>query len=234
MVGYEFFPGTAKARTLEHATRRVPPYGSERAITTRKLLLKALTDRQIFRSPAGPPRGQTRCRIYRPRAGGWWHSPADLGCVVWGRSLDSPAAAHASSGYGHVMPAEPMIIPPLSPGADGVVVKGSQLVIGDWSACGTATEVAPLHVHHRDDEAWHVISGALRFRFEDREVDVDEGSSVLVPAGVAHTFGNAGPSPSRFIIILPKRLDELISRLHDSDPSEHMAIYERYASQLLE
>lgn len=141
---------------------------------------------------------------------------------------------HVSSGYGHVMPAEPMIIPPLSPGADGVLVKGSQLVIGDWSASGTATEVAPLHVHHQDDEGWHVISGALRFRFEAREVDVDAGSSVLVPAGVAHTFGNAGPSPSRFIIILPKRLDELISRLHDSDRSEHMAIYERYASQLLE
>ncbi len=132
------------------------------------------------------------------------------------------------------MTAEPMIIPALPAGADGVVVKGSQMVIGDWSGSGTATEVAPLHVHHQDDEAWHVISGALRFRFEDREVDVDAGSSVLVPAGVAHTFGNAGPSPSRFIIIVPKRLDELISRLHDSDPSEHVSIYERHATQLLE
>lgn len=129
---------------------------------------------------------------------------------------------------------EPMIVPALPLAADGVEMKGSQLVIGDWSASGTATEVAPLHVHHQDDEAWHVISGALRFRFEDREVDVDAGSSVLVPAGVAHTFGNAGPSPSRFIIILPKRLDELISRLHDSDRSEHIDIYRLFESELLE
>jgi mannose-6-phosphate isomerase-like protein (cupin superfamily) len=140
----------------------------------------------------------------------------------------------ALSDYGHVVAAVAMIIPASAPGADGVVVRGAQLVIGDWSASGTATEVAPLHVHHQDDEAWHVISGALRFRFEDREVHVGAGSSVLVPAGVAHTFGNAGPSPSRFIIILPERLDELIRRLHDTDRREHTAIYERHASQLLE
>lgn len=115
-----------------------------------------------------------------------------------------------------------------------MVIRGSELVIGDWAASGTALEVAPLHVHHEDDEAWHVISGALRFRFEDREVVVGAGSSVLAPAGVAHTFGNAGPAPSRFIIILPRRLDELIERLHETDPAEHAAIYERYGSQLLE
>jgi mannose-6-phosphate isomerase-like protein (cupin superfamily) len=129
---------------------------------------------------------------------------------------------------------EPLIIPALSLEAAGVVIRGSDLAIGDWAASGTAREVAPLHVHHRDDEAWHVISGALRFRFKDRQVTVGAGSSVLVPAGVAHTFGNAGPAPSRFIIVLPRRLDELIARLHETDRSEHMAVYQQYTSQLLE
>ncbi len=132
------------------------------------------------------------------------------------------------------MPTEPLIIPSTPADVGGIVIRGAELVIGEWSASGTAREVAPLHVHHRDDEAWHVISGALRFRFEDRTVVVGAGSSVLAPAGVAHTFGNAGPAPSRFIIILPSRLDELIERLHETDPTEHAAVYERYASQLLE
>jgi hypothetical protein len=52
--------------------------------------------------------------------------------------------------------------------------------------------------------------------------------------GVAHTFGNAGPDPSRYIIILPARLDELISALHEADRAEHAAIYRRYKSELLE
>ena len=131
------------------------------------------------------------------------------------------------------MSPEPMIIPPESvPG--GRVVRATTLVIGDWTADGAERYVAPLHVHHADDEAWHVISGALRFRFADQEVIAPAGGTVLVPAGTPHTFGNAGPAPSRFIIILPTRLDELISLLHASNPAEHPAIYRRYESELLE
>ena len=120
----------------------------------------------------------------------------------------------------------PMIISAQS-ASDGRTVRGTSLVIQDWPADGQATEVAPLHVHYADDEAWHVVSGALRFRFADHEVIAAAGSTVLVPAGVPHTFGNAGPEPSRFIIILPARLDELINQLHASDQAEHPNIYRR-------
>jgi mannose-6-phosphate isomerase-like protein (cupin superfamily) len=94
--------------------------------------------------------------------------------------------------------------------------------------------VAPLHVHHADDEAWHVISGALRFRLADREFVAEAGSTVLVPAGMAHTFGNAGPEPSRYVLIVPSRLDELISSLHAAAQGEHAAVYRRYESDVLE
>jgi hypothetical protein len=110
------------------------------------------------------------------------------------------------------------------PASDGRTVRGTSLVVQDWPADGQATEVAPLHVHY----------GALRFRFADHEVIAAAGSTVLVPAGVPHTFGNAGPGPSRFIIILPARLDELISVLHEAAPAEHLAIYRRFQSELLE
>ena len=26
----------------------------------------------------------------------------------------------------------------------------------------------PLHIHHKGDEAWHVLEGTLRFRYADR------------------------------------------------------------------
>jgi mannose-6-phosphate isomerase-like protein (cupin superfamily) len=120
------------------------------------------------------------------------------------------------------------------PGGDVDSVRGSRLVIQDAPAEGLASEVAPLHVHHADDEAWHVIAGALRFRFDGEELIAGAGSTVLVPAGVAHTFGNAGPDPSRYIIILPARLDDMISLLHETDQAEHAAIYRRYQSELLE
>jgi mannose-6-phosphate isomerase-like protein (cupin superfamily) len=128
----------------------------------------------------------------------------------------------------------PMIIPPQTGNGGGESIGGATLVIADWSAEGTEREVAPLHVHHADDEGWHVVSGAIRFRFEDREFIARAGSTVLVPAGVAHTFGNAGPEPSRYIIILPRRLDELINQLHQADRAEHAEIYRRHESELLE
>src|ERR1700727_598851 len=132
------------------------------------------------------------------------------------------------------MGAASMVIWPQDGDAPGVAVRGASTVIQNWPAEGPASEVAPLHVHHADDEAWHVVSGALRFRFADEEVVVEAGSTVLVPAGVAHTFGNAGRGPSRYIIILPARLDELISQLHRAAPAEHPEIYRRYESELLE
>src|SRR3984885_1128790 len=107
------------------------------------------------------------------------------------------------------MTSVPIIITTQAAGAQGVGVRGGSLVIEDWSAQGDAHEVAPLHVHRADDEAWHVMSGGLRFRFADDVITAGAGSTVLVPAGVAHTFGNAGPQQSRYLILLPARLDEL-------------------------
>ena len=132
------------------------------------------------------------------------------------------------------MKPSPMIIPPQAAGAPGTGVRGSTLVIHDWPATGVAAYVAPLHIHHADDEAWHVVSGALRFRLGNDEFVVGAGSTVLVPAGVPHTFGNAGPGPSRYVIILPAKLDELIRQLHETSPADHPAIYRRYDSELLE
>ena len=132
------------------------------------------------------------------------------------------------------MPNEPLILPALSLSAPGEGVRGAGLVIQNWRAAGQAEMVAPLHVHRLDDEAWHVISGALRFRLADREFVASAGQTVLVPAGVAHTFGNDGPSPSRYLLIVPARLDELISSLHSASLDERAAVYRRYESELLE
>lgn len=132
------------------------------------------------------------------------------------------------------MASEPMIIRPSESAISSQIIKGSHLVIGDYPASGLASEVAPLHVHHQDDEAWQVTSGVLRFRFADRELMADAGSTVLVPAEVAPTFRNAGSDPSRFLIIVPTRLHDLITHLHAGNCSDHKEIYQKYASKLLE
>jgi mannose-6-phosphate isomerase-like protein (cupin superfamily) len=46
----------------------------------------------------------------------------------------------------------------------------------------------PLHVHHREDEAFYVLEGALRVVCGDRSFDAGPNSFVLLPRGIPHAF----------------------------------------------
>jgi len=119
---------------------------------------------------------------------------------------------------------EPIVSTP----AQRFAAAGASLVIREWRGSGPAT----LHVHHADDEAWHVLEGSLHFRFADRELDVGAGGSVFVPAGVAHTYE---AREARYLIVLTPRLDALIRELQSTpDRTAHTAIYQKYQSTLLE
>jgi quercetin dioxygenase-like cupin family protein len=92
------------------------------------------------------------------------------------------------------------------PSVGPVSAAGETLVIREWTDSGPSY----LHIHRSDDEAWHVLEGCLRFRFEHSEVDAPTGTTVFVPAGLAHTYDVIGPS--RYLIVLTPRLDRLIAR----------------------
>jgi mannose-6-phosphate isomerase-like protein (cupin superfamily) len=125
---------------------------------------------------------------------------------------------------------EPIISNPAktSAGQPRFTAVGASFIVHEWRGSGPAL----LHVHHEDDEAWHVLEGTLRFRFVDRVVDVPAGGTVFVPAGVAHTYDAID---ARYLIVLTHRLAALIRELQETrDSSTHVAIYRRHASELLE
>ncbi len=107
--------------------------------------------------------------------------------------------------------------------------SGASFAIHEWQGAGPAT----LHVHHSDDEAWHVLEGNLTFRYADRTETVASGDTVFVPAGVAHTY--TASDDARYLIVLTPRLSALIAALHeDRDPVHQNEIYRRFDSELLE
>ena len=106
---------------------------------------------------------------------------------------------------------------------------GSSFSIHEWRGSGPAI----LHVHHSDDEAWHVLEGQLTFRYADRTETVGPGATVFVPAGVAHTYTAA--AGARYLIILTSRLSALIAALQaDRDPTHQREIYRRFDSEMME
>ncbi|HEY4132433.1 MAG TPA: cupin domain-containing protein [Gemmatimonadaceae bacterium] len=127
--------------------------------------------------------------------------------------------------------AEPIVSPSPITNADPdyrFSATGKSFAIREWRGSGPAK----LHVHQADDEAWHVIEGLLHFRFVDRELAVEAGQSVFVPAGVAHTYEAIS---ARYLVVLTPRLLALIEELqHTSGEINHAAIYQKYQSQLLE
>ena len=50
----------------------------------------------------------------------------------------------------------------------------------------------PLHIHPRQEERFEVVAGTMRFRLGRERVVAGPGEVVVVPAGVAHDFANAG------------------------------------------
>jgi quercetin dioxygenase-like cupin family protein len=59
----------------------------------------------------------------------------------------------------------------------------------------------PLHVHAREDEAWWVIEGTLRFRLGEERSEAPAGTFVFVPRRVPHAFQNVGASPARILVL---------------------------------
>lgn len=128
------------------------------------------------------------------------------------------------------MTTEPIIVPAPGQRTDhgAPAAIGQSFSVHEWRGSGPPY----LHVHHADDEAWHVLEGTLRFKFADREVEAIAGTTVFVPAGVAHTYW--ADDPARYLIVLTPRLRALISDLMGaSGPDEHPEIMRRYESEIV-
>jgi mannose-6-phosphate isomerase-like protein (cupin superfamily) len=49
-----------------------------------------------------------------------------------------------------------------------------------------------LHIHPKQEERFEVVEGTMRFRLGRERIVAGPGEVVVVPAGVAHDFANAG------------------------------------------
>jgi mannose-6-phosphate isomerase-like protein (cupin superfamily) len=57
------------------------------------------------------------------------------------------------------------------------------------------------HVHADEDDAFYILDGELTFRLDEGEVPAPQGTFVLVPPGVNHTFLNPLDTPTRVLNI---------------------------------
>ena len=59
----------------------------------------------------------------------------------------------------------------------------------------------PPHVHHREDEAFYVLEGQVRFVGADGSRVLGPGGVAFLPRGVPHGFRVEGEAPARILLI---------------------------------
>ena len=112
----------------------------------------------------------------------------------------------------------------------------SDFVIVEWRDSGESQWewIAPLHVHHTDDEAWYVLEGVLRFRIGDDIREAGPCGAVLAPKGTPHAYGNARRGqPARYLLVMTPRIRALVAALHEPGANDYAAIFQAYDSELL-
>lgn len=130
--------------------------------------------------------------------------------------------------------ADPRVIASLTGGQLGE--DGSDFVVVEWTDSGELEWewIAPLHVHHADDEAWYVLEGMLRFQIGEESHEVGPGGAVLAPKGTPHAFGNARRGePARYLLVTTPRIRALVAALHEPGAHDYAAIFRAHDSEML-
>jgi quercetin dioxygenase-like cupin family protein len=77
-------------------------------------------------------------------------------------------------------------------GEDGISVMETLAPHGDSP---------PLHVHHTEDETFHLLQGQLRVRAGDTDVTIAAGETLLAPKRVPHTYRVESREGARWLVI---------------------------------
>ena len=128
--------------------------------------------------------------------------------------------------------------PPLAGNLLGL--PDGDFVIAEWQdpggPPGPPRYIAPLHIHHQDDEAWYVLEGTLCVLSGDTVVEAHAGSGVFVPKGTKHTYWNPTQQRTRYLLIMTQRIEQLIKEIHamtERTPEKMKALFARFGSELL-
>ncbi len=118
---------------------------------------------------------------------------------------------------------------------------GDDFVVAEWrdagGVAGPRRLIAPLHVHHKDSEAWYVVEGTLCVQVGDDEIEAGAGCSVFVPKGTPHTYWNPGHDPVRYLLIMTSNIYRLIQAIHamkERTPAALQSVFKKYDSELLD
>jgi mannose-6-phosphate isomerase-like protein (cupin superfamily) len=104
---------------------------------------------------------------------------------------------------------------------------------------GTEVGVGPpMHIHHRDDEAFYVLAGRYRMHLAGRDFDCPAGSFIYVPNGTVHGFFAVEAGTRKLNVYAPSAFEgffEDLDRLATAarDDAAIADLFERFATEVV-
>lgn len=132
--------------------------------------------------------------------------------------------------------------PTIAPLLAGRVIGSTtdQFVVAEWrdpgGPPGPPRYIAPLHLHHADDECWYVLEGTLCVLSGEEVIEASAGASVFIPRGTKHTYWNPAAEPCRYLLVMSSRIYRLIEHIHalkERTPALLREVFAKYDSELL-
>lgn len=80
----------------------------------------------------------------------------------------------------------------------------------------------PLHIHHREDEAFYILEGEMTFHVGDERLHAPAGAFVFLPRGVPHGFTVDGTGVARVLqLCSPAGVERFFSEWGDRPLDVH-------------
>jgi quercetin dioxygenase-like cupin family protein len=83
-------------------------------------------------------------------------------------------------------------------------------------------DMPPLHIHHEEDEVFHVLDGEVTFFLPGREVPLTTGRTFLAPRGIPHTFRVESARARLLVYCTPARFDGFVRAVSERAPVEEL------------
>ena len=84
----------------------------------------------------------------------------------------------------------------------------------------------PQHIHKAEEEAFYVLEGEVNIKIGEQTIRGTVGTFVVIPRGTVHTFWNAGPTPSKLLVIFsPPGFEQFF---FEADGDEEIDMAEKY------
>ena len=87
---------------------------------------------------------------------------------------------------------------------------------------GPQGDMPPLHVHHTEDEVFHVLEGEVTVFAPGREVHLGAGDTFRAPKGVPHTYRVESQSARWLVFCSPARFDDFVRAVSEPAPAEEL------------